>query len=84
MATLSFDANGNVLNISGPWNEIYSKKITYAKTAEKGEGEEWVRVDKMTLTERRVTKLATRGAFVSFLMWMFIFIAATIAKRASW
>lgn len=79
------DANGNVLNISGPWNEIYSKKpkMTAEHGMVHGEGE-IVRVDKMTLTERRVTKLATRGAFVSFLMWMFVFIAATIGKRASW
>ena len=45
---------------------------------------EIVRVDKMTLTERRMTKLSTRGAFLSFLMWAFVFIAATIGKRASW
>ena len=41
-------------------------------------------MDKMTLMERRVSRLMTRGAFVSFLMWAFVFIAATIGRRASW
>ena len=30
-----------------------------------------------------MTKLSTRAAFLSFLMWMFVFIAATVAKRAT-
>ena len=94
-ATLKFDGHGKVISISGPWNEIYSKQPpkTPAKTDEKHghgyengpeHGSEIIRVDKITLMERRVTRLATRGAFVSFLMWAFVFIAATIGRRASW
>ena len=40
-------------------------------------------VDKKVLQERRVSKLMTRASFVSFLMWLFIAIAATIGLRAA-
>ena len=40
-------------------------------------------VDKRVLQERRVSKLMTRAAFVSFLMWLFIAIAAVIGLRAA-
>lgn len=36
------------------------------------------------MQERRVTKLMTRAAFVSFIMWLFVFVAAITGKRASW
>ena len=40
-------------------------------------------VDKKVLQERRVSKLMTRASFVSFLMWLFIAIAAAIGLRAA-
>ena len=48
-----------------------------------GQGEHY-RVDKLTLQERRVSRLITRGAFLSFFMWLLVFVAACVGKRASW
>ena len=41
------------------------------------------KVDKKVLQERRLSKLMTRAAFVSFLMWLFIAIAAVIGLKAA-
>jgi len=46
------------------------------------EGGEY-KVDKKVLQERRLTKLMTRASFVSFLMWLFIAIAAIIGLKAA-
>ena len=40
-------------------------------------------VDKRVLQERRINKMMTRAAFVSFIMWLFIAIAAAIGLRAA-
>lgn len=44
---------------------------------------EFQQVDKKALQERRVTRLVTRASFVSFLMWLFIFVAAAIGLKAA-
>ena len=40
-------------------------------------------VDKRVLQERRINKMMTRAAFVSFIMWLFIAISAAIGLRAA-
>ena len=40
-------------------------------------------VDKQVLQERRVERLMTKGAFLSFLMWTFVFLAASVGYMAS-
>ena len=40
-------------------------------------------VDKRVLQERRISKMMTRAAFVSFIMWLFIAISAAIGLRAA-
>lgn len=41
------------------------------------------KVDKKMLQERRISKMVTRATFVSFLTWMFVFVAAVTGIRAS-
>lgn len=82
------------MNNFGDQDEDYFPKMTFNNDQKHGKGhhngghnqdkDEDYSVDKKVLQERRIQKLMTRGAFVSFLMWTFILIAAITGKRAAW